>query len=275
MNRLVYLIPFLLTAASCAQEPLDPDNSHSGLSATAADAGDVVFHEVTLGDSTVAIEEHGGGDGLSILILGSGDSTAYDVGVSFTAGNGGRMVAVRTNEDFRVSFSVEGGVYSFEPTRVFSVPGIRKSIGSQNTPASFFNVQAYADRILSIYEPDWIVVELTDHRPDDYSARSYQAGGDLADEALAVHVQPGVDPGDFFVAYDSEMYDVLRLAGLNVVRSNSQIAEDDGSLSVWAARNGMRYVRVEASYGHRTELRGMLEGLVGVLEALPSRLEAN
>lgn len=100
----------------------------------------------------------------------------------------------------------------------------------------------------------------------EYSAASYLPEGELALDAAAVHLPPEADPDDFFFVTDPDLFAGLAEEGFTVVLQNNARATDDGSLSVWAARQGIPYVNVEAQHGHRERQIEMLEALLRWLE---------
>lgn len=80
--------------------------------------------------------------------------------------------------------------------------------------------------------------------------------------------------GRFFLVTEAGDFDALRTLGFNVVLQPVRTA-DDGSLSVWAARNRVRYFNAEAQ--HRDCLdydraRGHLDYQIRMLRALESLL---
>ena len=83
--------------------------------------------------------------------------------------------------------------------------------------------------------------------------------------ALCVVATPLRAEMDFVT--DRALYDALVGEGFNAVLQDNDAATDDGSLSVWAAREGVPYVNVEAQHGHRAEQAAMIDALVGVLES--------
>ncbi len=113
--------------------------------------------------------------------------------------------------------------------------------------------------------PPAVVLTLHNNTEGGYSARSYEPGAEYASDAAAVTVHAGTDPDDFFFVTDRALYDALVAEGFNAVLQDNDAATDDGSLSVWAAREGVPYVNVEAQHGHRAEQARMISALVDVL----------
>ena len=240
----------------------------------AADTAAVVDHIVPLGEGTVTVRVRIDGRQpglLHALNLHDDESTSVEAAAEVIARRGGRVVEVVHSGDRNVTFSVGGRSYEADPNRMFTEAGRARTLGalSSNDPAAEAALEAFADSVLALYtavRPD-VVVTLHNNTPDNYSARSYEPGAQYASDAAAVTVHPGSDPDDFFFVTDRALYDALVGEGFNAVLQDNDAATDDGSLSVWAAREGVPYVNVEAQHGHRAEQAAMIDALVGVLES--------
>ena len=240
----------------------------------AADTAAVVDHVVPLGEGTVTVRVRIDGRQpglLHALNLHDDESTSVEAAAEVIARRGGRVVEVVHSGDRNVTFRVGGRSYEADPNRMFTEAGRARTLGSlsSNDPAAEAALEAFADSVLALYtavRPD-VVVTLHNNTPDNYSARSYEPGAQYASDAAAVTVHPGSDPDDFFFVTDRALYDALVGEGFNAVLQDNDAATDDGSLSVWAAREGVPYVNVEAQHGHRAEQAAMIDALVGVLES--------
>jgi hypothetical protein len=71
-----------------------------------------------------------------------------------------------------------------------------------------------------------------------------------------VHLPPESDPDDFFFVTDPDLFAGLAEEGFPVV------LQDNARATVWAARQGIPYVNVEAQHGHRERQIEMLEALL-------------
>ena len=120
---------------------------------------------------------------------------------------------------------------------------------SRRTTAAEHAVEQFAKDLLSIYsiEQADVVIALHNNSDGDYSARSYEKGGEFASDAAAVVIKDGSDPDDFFFVTETAVYDALRRRGYNVVLQDNRRVTDDGSLSVYCGRAGVRYINVEGS----------------------------
>lgn len=283
----------LFATSACAQptdKPStrpDPHRQRADSVIARPEATDVETVEIPvgLGEGTVTVAVHTapttdslGTPGfetfpLNALSLHDDEGTAVEAALDVIRQRGGRVVELRHTGERNVTFPVADFSFTADPNRMFTDAGRRRTLASLSTdaPAARRLLAAFADSVLAVYaaEPPAVVVTLHNNTPDNYSARSYEAGGEYATDAAAVTVHPGSDPDDFFFVTDRALYDALVEAGFNVVLQDNDTATDDGSLSVWAAREGVPYVNVEAEHGHRAEQARMVEALVDVLSGRP------
>ena len=210
---------------------------------------------------------------LNALNLHDDEGTSVEAALAVARRRGGRVVELAHSGDRNLAFEVGRQRAVADPNRMFTDAGRRRTLGAlgRDTPAARAALAAFADSVLAAYTAvsPAVVVTLHNNTPDGYSARSYQPGAEYAADAAAVTVRPGSDPDDFFFVTDRALYDALVGRGFNAVLQDNAAATDDGSLSVWAAQNGVPYVNVEAQHGHLAEQTRMVEALADVLAAAP------
>ena len=231
---------------------------------------------VAAGETPVRLVVHTvpGGAGrpaVNMLNVHDDEGTSVEAALGVVREQGGRVVeAVHTGER-NLTFAVGGQRFTADPNRMFTDAGRRRTLAPDAGPAALAALAAFADTVLAVYTaaPTPVVVTLHNNTPDGYSAQSYGPGGEYASDAAAVTVRPGSDPDDFFFVTDRALYDALVAEGFNAVLQDNAAATDDGSLSVWAAQQGVPYVNVEAQRGHRAEQARMIRALLSVLAERP------
>ncbi len=177
---------------------------------------------------------------------------------------GGRNVFVRADEKN----------YAFDPNRMFTDVGLARSMASLNEatvpPDIITKVRGEAIALVRETRMDArrVVVALHNNSEDQYSAASYLPGAVYAADADSVYLPAGSDPDDFFFVTERPLFDALAGGDMAVVLQNNATVTDDGSLSVYCARNGIRYVNVEAQHGHLEQQVAMLETLFAALRRL-------
>jgi hypothetical protein len=194
------------------------------------------------------------------------------------------------------------GSYRFEvdPNRLFTPRGIRNNIRALNPQfpeglipeATALTLQVTEFLLRHLREGDvrvWVAIHnnLDGFEGDGrwgrgtvsiwrYLEKMSQGAGFLAD----LHAGAG-DEDDLFWTTTREDFEALSLAGHHVVLQSPSVAveeqEDDGSLSVYAAMQGIRYFNCEAQHGppHPLEQERMFWELCLLLELpLPEVTEA-
>jgi hypothetical protein len=260
-SRLLMGLLALATAAGCRAQPAD------SLATTeyALALGDSVVHVVVAERNAMRA---GRPSGLHLLVLHDDENTAGEAGHAFVEAHGGRLVELRAQDERYVAFALDGRAFSVDPNRIFTDVGVHRTLGADSAHAGAVALaRLFGDTLVAVYRPEAVVVTLHNNTPDRYSALSYAPGGEYARDAEAVHLEDGADPDDFFFVTDRAHYETLAAEGFNVVLQDNARVTDDGSLSVWAAREGVPYVNVEAEHGHLEEQVRMLEALARVLAA--------
>ena len=204
------------------------------------------------------------------------ENTAVEAGLVALRRSGGRLVELQHGGQRDISFRLDGGDFAVDPNRIFTAEGVRRTLArlSRRTAKAERAVEQFAGDLLSIdsIERADVVIALHNNSEGQYSALSYEKGAIYASDAAAVFIADGTDPDDFFFVTETAVFDAIRGRGYNVVLQDNRRVSDDGSLSVYCGRAGVRYINVEAQHGHLEQQVAMLLALQGVLEGLgPAR----
>ena len=246
---------------------------------------------VDVGDRPVGIARHlvynadRRADTFWAINLHDDEGTSVEAALDVARRTGGTVIELVHTGDRNLSFAneiraypVDGGphqtrryAYVVDPNRMFTPAGLRRSLEALSPGTAQGGdvlIQPLVDKLLfdSGLEDAEVVITLHNNTPDNYSAASYLPGERYASDAAAVTVHPGSDPDDFYFVTGRDLYDALVARGFNAVLQDNDQATDDGSLSVWAARNDRPYVNVEAQRGHLAEQITMMEALVEVMQ---------
>jgi hypothetical protein len=229
--------------------------------------------QLRLGETVVdvAISERPGSK-LLFCNLHDDENTAVEAGLVALRRFGGRLVELRHGETRDVRFRIDGETFAVDPNRIFTTEGARRTLAklSRRTMEAERAVGRFARDLLSLYsiERADVVIALHNNTEGSYSALSYEKGGVFASDASAVFIKDGSDPDDFFFVTETAVFDALRRRGYNVVLQDNRGVTDDGSLSVYCGRAGVRYINVEAQQGHLEQQVAMILALQGALEEL-------
>lgn len=207
-----------------------------------------------LGDTTVKIVISGNG-GWTMVALHENESTSVRVAKA----TGGRLVELKHTGRREVHFTLNRKKYSVDPNRIFTDTGIRKSL-KPYSPEGHKAVQGLATELLKNIRGRAIVALHNNTNGGDLSITSYKRGGKYARDASQVHVNPAHDPDDFFFVTNKWVFDLLKSGNYNVALQSGSVT-DDGSLSVYCARQGIIYVNVEAESGHSSQQAQMLKAI--------------
>ena len=213
--------------------------------------------------------------GPAFLVLPADEQTAVQAGLEAIRARGGRLVEVVAQRGRYVSFEMDGETWRFDPNRIFTDAGAEETLSDRSgsaPPEVLAEVRRFANALLDAYRPErsasieFPIITLHNNTVGEYSAANYLPGSDLAGDAIAVHLPPGADPDDFFFVTDPALYTGLAAEGFTVVLQDNAQVTDDGSLSVWASRQNIPYVNIEAEHGHRERQIAMLEALARVID---------
>jgi hypothetical protein len=261
--------------AICATLP----HLSAGLAQVSQDADlKTVRRQLRLGETTVdvVISERPGSRQL-FCNLHDDENTSVEAGFNILRRFGGRLVELQHGGKRDITFRLNGETFAVDPNRIFTTAGVRRiltKLSRRTTMEAEHAVERFARDLLAVYsiEQTDVVIALHNSTEGNYSALSYDKGGIFASDAAAVFIKEGSDPDDFFFVTERAVFDALRQHGYNVVLQDNRQVTDDGSLSVYCGRAGVRYINVEAQHGHLEQQIAMIVALRDVLEELgPAR----
>lgn len=222
--------------------------------------------DVPVGEATVAVVVHEAAEpGLTYINVHDDENTAAEAVLEVVRRHGGRLIELQHTGERNISFPMGDSTYVIDANRIYTPDGAEATLRDLGAyaPAAGEAVAAFAGQLLDAFALDSadVVVTVHNNTDDRYSLLSYMDDGAYATDALFVHKAADWDADDFFFVTDPRFYDAMREAGFNVVLQDNARVTDDGSLSVWAAQQGMPYVNVEAQHGHFEQQVHMLEFL--------------
>lgn len=169
-----------------------------------------------------------------------------------------------------ISFMMDDETYHADPNRMFSARGRRNTLKyyGRHSEAAEFHLQCIAEAVLTQLKKqstDKRIVALHNNTEGALTIHSF----DEPSTSANIHINPGQDPDDFIIV--TEILDFVFLAerGYNVTLQSRDV-EDDGSLSVWCAKNGYRYANIEAQEGHVDQQAQMIQTIMEMYEAIPN-----
>lgn len=252
-----------------------PDNSNS--SPTAIEEPEKlnlseVIKPLRLGDGTIDVSvSTRGSEATSFVYFNMHDNENTSVSAARIAINrhGGKLVEIRSTGQRMISFSLGDKKYTFDPNRIFTDEGIRKTLTEHGPYSAEAHKETarFANKLIKDYFIDAkLVIAAHNNTEGEYSISSYYPGGENETDAAEVFVNKGYDADDFFFVTDAAHYEILIAAGFNVALQDNKNVVDDGSFSVYCGRNNIKYINVEAEHGHLSEQVQMIESLRAIIQ---------
>jgi hypothetical protein len=225
---------------------------------------------VAVGSTPVRLTLSGSAAAASPMLvhLHENERTAVQVGREVLAGSGARLLTLESAGERVVRFRLEGRRYGFDPNRIFTDDGLAATLRRYGTDTSAARavVRRLRDQILALLAPAVPagLIALHNNRRGDYSFDSYRSGGELAQDAERLHVAPQCPRSEFMLVTTPPLFERLAGRGFHVVLQSASV-RDDGSLSVWAAREKARYINVEAAHDQAGAQRRMVAASLAAL----------
>lgn len=173
----------------------------------------------------------------------------------------GCVIGLQHGSGRLVHWPLAGYRLIFDPNRMFTPAGRTATLRRHHAHDALGenHLARLADGLVCQYLQHralWVAVH--NNHVGGISVYSYAPGGALAEDALQVVINDAHSKDDFFLVTTKRAFDFLVARGFNVVWQNHTTVRDDGSLSVYAAQQGVDYINVEAAYGHLTQQQTML-----------------
>ena len=213
---------------------------------------------VQLGDTTVRVEQTMQGQGKAFVHVHQNETTALEAARTVVQAEGGSVLTLHHPGARNIVFHLDHARYEFDPNRIFSDVGIKKTLRQFGaySPQAHQQVKQLANCIKQRLPSDQPIIAV--HNNKHYSIKEYYPGHTLADEARALHVSDPKAYRNFYLVTQEKDYMRLGQSAFNrVLQINSPI--DDGSLSVYLATQP--YINVEAGYNQLAAQISMLQAI--------------
>ena len=182
----------------------------------------------------------------------------------------GCVLSLQHGNGRNVVWHSHGQRLEFDPNRIFTARGRQATLRrhGNGSVAAQQHLAEVAEAFLSRYvRGRQLLVAVHNNQAQGISVHSFAAGGALAVDAARVAIQPQQSGDDFFYVTNERAWVFLRDRGFNVVLQDNVRVRDDGSLSVYAAQQGVDYINVEAAYGHMAQQQAMLAAVFDYIRA--------
>lgn len=182
------------------------------------------------------------------------ENTAAIAGRIIATKYGGQYMELEHGGERNISFYIDEDSIYIDPNRIYTDAGIWQQLAKNKITdtLAFMEVAKWRDSLLSVLKihERSLVIALHNNTNQNYSFSSYLPGGEYETEADTTYQGKIRDMDDFYFVTDPQIFDVLAKGRYHVVLQANTSMTDDGSLSVYCAIHGVRYINVEAQHNH-------------------------
>lgn len=202
-------------------------------------------YPVQVGNQKILIKKLNYGPGKTFLHVHQNETTALKAAKSVAKRRGGQVITLIHSGERNICFSLRGQQYEFDPNRIFTDKGIKKTLKefSHYSPAAKIEVKKLATKILRLL-PKGKVIAVHNNKTS-YSLKEYFSGKPLAKDIRAMSAPAKRHFRNFYLVTQRKDYYRLKKRRFNIVWQARNV-QDDGSLSVFLKHK--RYINVEAGY---------------------------
>ena len=264
MRPLLYIGLFCFT---CSFLQVHQTTAFNGINITEK----TIFYQLAENIVPIKIQQYGERNDIVLVNLHDDELTSVDAAKRILEEHGGMLIELENNSERNIRFKLKGNFYKFDPNRMFSKEGIKKSLEQLGTtsPKAIDEVEKMGQRIIQLIpEKTHCIIALHNNTPDLFSAMEYAPGNKRAADSKKVYINVEQDADDFFLTTDSHLYEKLADKGFNTILQDNKKCTEDGSLSVYCGRKKIRYVNCETEHGKTEQYYEMIKALIAILPVI-------
>ncbi len=269
MLKVSCLFTFLLFSLVVSAQVNDSNSS----SPTIIPVTNTIEHKIGTTKIRITVSQYGEKKDFVFIALHDNEFTGLETSKSVLKNVGGMLIKIENDSSRNIRFTLDRHSYTFDPNRMFSKTGIKKSLqnfGRSNEKA-INEVDQFAKRIVQLFPKNpYCIIAIHDNTDGQYSVNNYRVGGQYANEARLVAFDALQDPDDFFLTTDSLVFRQLSAKKYNVVLQHNLRAKEDGSLSVHCAKKNLRYLNCETEHGKSDQFDEMMKAAMQCLQEMYS-----
>ena len=264
LKKIIVFVFMLQLISSCSDQPKKETKTDTKTSS--------IKHQIPyiLGEQTVFFKTYENSNKKTIYFnMHDDENTAVEAAKSVIDKVGGKLIEIQALGDRNISFNYQGASYKFDPNRIYTSNGVKKTLKDQGNYSNVADsiVTRFAKYIVdSLLVDAKIIVTLHNNTQGNYAIDSYKKGGIYENDASQVYINSEQDLDDFFYVTEANYFQTLKEKGYNTLLQDNSNVTDDGSLSVYCGYKNIGYINVEAQKGHLKEQEKMLYSLQKVLD---------
>ncbi|MFM7671080.1 MAG: hypothetical protein ACKO6Q_00620 [Bacteroidota bacterium] len=223
----------------------------------------------TLADQSISVKEstYGGTKQWTFVHLHGSEPTSLQAAEEILPYAGGHLIKLENRSNRNLVLPLQKRKWKIDPNRIYSDTGIRMNLRELNknkAPEQAVElIRSFGEQLSSLI-PDTTacIIALHNNSEENFTIRDYLPGGKRSRDARQVFVDAQQDPDDIVLTTDSLIYAHMAEACFNTIWQDSAKVKRDGSLSVYAALRGRRYVNIETQHGRKEQYLRMLQHLL-------------
>ncbi len=231
-----------------------------------------ITHTLRLADEIIWVHEYNQpGGSFTFVSLHDDENTCVDATLNYISRYGGRMLELRHGRGREVVIRRNGVKEKFDPNRMFSPEGLRKSLRhyGNNSAANRKLGSKFAREVVDLIgvEKNGTVITVHNNTEGKLTIHDFEPGGIYEEDTGEVHVDETRDIDDFFFTNSPDIFRRLVEMNYSIALRNDNIL-GRGTLGEYIHLAGGIYVTVETQHGHYKEQVQMLEDLGRLLKDL-------
>ena len=207
-----------------------------------------------LGETLVNIKVYQYGPAKDIVMINvhSNEYTSVAAAHNWLRKNGGLLIKIENNEKRNLVFRIGRQQYEFDPNHMFSRKAIKADLEFYHNTSekAIAETEKFAKRLLGLVpEHTSCIVALHNNFDGGFGIDDYCTNGEHESDAASVFKNPAHDCDDIFFTTDARLFKHLSSDGYNTILEDLHGVENDGSLSVYYHKKGIRYLNCETEHG--------------------------
>lgn len=232
----------------------------------------IMENEIVLGETTLTIyhQIERADENITFLNVHEDETTSIEALEAYIKIEPINYFRLKHKETRRVAFTLGDESYSVDPNRIFTRKGRKNTLkdGGKYSSKAAKEVKKLANQILERIPENHAVIAMHNNTDVNYSIESYLPGGDEAENTADIHISEKWDADDFIYTTDRAYFEAFKKLDLNVILQDNKNYVNDGSLSVYCGKRGIRYVNIETQKGHFDEQMNLIAMVLGVVRSI-------